>query len=281
MVDDNHAELGSLTALVARLRQPDGCPWDREQQLADLRAYLIEEAHEVATAIDANDWPAIVEELGDLLFQIAFVIRLGEESGDTELGAVIDGIRKKMIARHPHVFGDESADDADAVRRSWERRKARASDRSLLAGLPSSLPALLFAFRMTQKAAGVGFDWDRSEAVLAKLHEEIGELEVEIAATQSLQESGSPAGGQQRDRLEDELGDVLFTAANLGRHLGLDPEAALARANTKFRRRFERVEAMLAEAGQTLARVDQAALEALWQRVKAEEVCSPAAPAER
>ena len=281
MTNDNPAELGSLIALVARLRRPDGCPWDREQQLADLRAYLIEEAHEVATAIDANDWPAIVEELGDLLFQIAFVIRLGEESGDTGLGAVIDGIRKKMIARHPHVFGDESADDADAVRRNWERRKARESDRSLLAGLPSSLPALLFAFRMTQKAAGVGFDWDRSEAVLAKLHEEIGELEVEIAATQSLQESGAPAGGEQRDRLEDELGDVLFTAANLGRHLGLDPEAALARANAKFRRRFERVEAMLAEAGQTLAEVDQAALEALWQRVKAEEVSPPAAPAER
>ena len=258
--DSQTRGLERLIALVARLRAADGCPWDREQELTDLRAYLLEEAHEVAAAIDAGDWSEIGGELGDLLFQIAFVLRLGEEEGNASLRDVIARIEAKMISRHPHVFGDAEAGDAHAVRRAWERRKAREGDGSHLAGIPDSLPALLFAYRMTQKASGVGFDWTEVEGVMTKLHEEVEELEREIAMAP-----------RDRDRIEDELGDALFTLANLGRHLGCDPEAALARANRKFRRRFERVERLLAAEGGSLERADPEILERLWRRVKAEE----------
>jgi len=254
-------DLRRLIELVARLRGPEGCPWDREQELRDLRAYLLEEAHESAAAIDAADWEQISGELGDLLFQVAFIARLGEESGQLGLDDVIDRIEAKMIARHPHVFGDEIAEDAAAVRRAWERRKADEVKTSLLEGVPESLPALLFAYRMTQKAAGVGFDWDRAEQVVDKLREELAELEAEIAATEDA----------DREAIGEELGDLLFTAANLGRHLGIDPEAALARANRKFRRRFQHLETLLTAAGGSLTAVDQDELERLWEEVKAEE----------
>lgn len=254
-------DLRRLTDLVARLRGPNGCPWDREQALGNLRAYLLEEAHEAAAAIDAGDWQQIEGELGDLLFQVAFLLRLGEEAGELSVGGVIDRIETKMIARHPHVFGDETAPDAASVRRAWERRKVAEEDISPLAGAPQSLPALLYAYRMTQKAAGVGFDWARTEQVIEKLREELSELEAEITSVNQL----DPA------RIEEELGDTLFTVANLGRHLGIDPEGALARANRKFRRRFRRVEELLAESGGSLADADPAELERLWERVKSEE----------
>lgn len=256
-------DLRRLLDLVTRLRGPDGCPWDREQTLGDLRAYLLEEAHEAAAAMDTGEWRAIAEELGDLIFQVAFVLRLGEEEGAARASDAIDAIETKMIARHPHVFGDASAEDADAVRRAWERRKADENEGSHLAGVPPSLPALLAAYRMTQKAAGVGFDWADAGQVADKLREEFGELEAELAR--------SP---RERDRIEDELGDILFTVANLSRHLGHDPEAALARANRKFRRRFERVEELLAAEGGALGGADIAELERLWQRAKAEESAS-------
>lgn len=253
-------DLRRLIDLVARLRAPDGCPWDREQTLGDLRAYLLEEAHEAAAALDTGDWQLITEELGDMLFQAAFIVRLGEEGSLTTLTDVIAGIESKMIARHPHVFGDAEAGDADEVRRAWERRKAGESKDSHLAGVPASLPALLAAYRMTQKAAGVGFDWPEVADVVNKVREELEELEAEL--------DRSPP---DRARIEDELGDVLFTIANLSRHLGHDPEAALARANRKFKRRFERVEQLLAAAGGRLESSDTAELETLWQQVKSEE----------
>jgi len=254
-------DLRRLTRLVARLRAPDGCPWDREQELPDLRAYMLEEAHEVASAIDSRDWGQVAGELGDLLFQVAFILCLGEEQGELDTKDVVDRIEAKMVARHPHVFGDETAGDADAVRSAWERRKASESKDSLLEGIPASLPALLYAFRMTQKAAGVGFDWERTEQVVDKLHEELRELEDEL----------DPAEGPDRQRIEDELGDTLFTAANLGRHLGIDPEAALVRANRKFHRRFQRVEQLLRDEGGSLATSDLEVLERLWEQVKTEE----------
>jgi nucleoside triphosphate diphosphatase len=262
-VEREPTDLRRLTELVARLRRPDGCPWDREQGLADLRPFLLEEAHEAAAALDTGDWEAIAGELGDLLFQVAFIVRLGEEAGNASLGDVVDRIESKMIARHPHVFGDATAADAAEVRRAWERRKAAASDASVLAGVPDSLPALVAASRMTQKAAGVGFDWPTADAVRHKLDEELAELATECAAV--------PPDGQ---RVADELGDTLFTLVNLARHLGVDPEGALARSNRKFRRRFQRLEALLTEGGGSLADADPRQLEALWEQVKSDETAA-------
>ena len=268
--DRSPADLSPLVALVARLRAPDGCPWDREQQLGNLRAYLLEEAHELAAAIDAAEWEAIREELGDLLFQAAFVARLGEEQNELELRAVLDAVHAKFVARHPHVFGDEKLADAKAVREAWERRKVsegrdgdrEKAPRSLLAGVPTSLPALLAAYRMTQKAAGVGFDWPDSAPVFEKLAEEIAELRSEIDAPDS------PARG---GRIAEELGDLLFTVANLARHLDVDPEAARAAANAKFRRRFATVESTVAASGKTLPEASLQEMDAIWNEAKRRE----------
>jgi MazG family protein len=259
--------LRDLVALVARLRAPDGCPWDREQRLADLRAYLLEEAHEAAAAFDGEAWPPIAEELGDLLFQIAFVLRLGEEAGALATEQVVAGVHAKMVARHPHVFGAERAADAEEVRRAWERRKAAAAGgESLLAGVPVSLPALVGAYRLSQKAAGVGFDWPDAAAVLAKVREELAEVEGELAA------GARPAAAAEEPAahaaLEGELGDLLFAVANLARHAGVDPERALARTNAKFRRRFAHVERGVAATGRRLGEVPLEDLEALWQDAK-------------
>jgi ATP diphosphatase len=265
----NEPGLGRLVALVTRLREPDGCPWDREQTLTDIRAYLLEEAHELADAIDgvtaarepaarAAAWQELSGELGDLLFQTAFIGRLAEEAGVFGLAEAITAVEQKMIARHPHVFAGESLADAQAVREAWERRKLREEPArsSLLGGVSSSVPALLAAYRLTQKAAGVGFDWDRAEDVLAKLEEEIGELRQALAA--------NPAG----EAVREELGDLLFTAANLARKLDRDPEAALALANRKFRERFGHVEQALAARGRRLSEASLEEMEALWQEAK-------------
>jgi MazG family protein len=262
------ATLRDLVALVARLRAPDGCPWDREQRLADLRAYLLEEAHETAAAIDEESWPQIAAELGDLLFQVAFLLRLGEEAGALDAERVVAGVHAKMVARHPHVFGEETASGADEVRRAWERRKAATPGAgSLLAGVPVSLPALVAAYRLSQKAAGVGFDWPHAAAVVEKVREELAEVEGELAA--------AAAAGNHGD-LEGELGDLLFAVANLARHTGVDPERALARTNAKFRRRFAHVERGVAGSGRRLGEVPLDELESLWQEAKAgEEAVAP------
>ena len=272
MSDRPVRDLGRLVELVARLRAENGCPWDRTQTLPDLRAYLIEECHEVAAAITAGDWDAIGEELGDLLFQVAFVARLGEEAGTLDLGRVIEGIHAKMIDRHPHVFGAaEELADAQAVRSAWERRKVeRAADqgsaRSILDGVPASLPALVGAYRASQKAAGVGFDWPDAASVFTKLREEIAELESAL---------GGPAGETvDRRAVEEELGDLLFTVANLARKLEVDPEGALAGTNLKFRRRFQAIERKLAAEGRDVPSTSLEVLDGLWQAVKDEERAS-------
>lgn len=286
-------DIGKLVDLVARLRGPGGCPWDREQGLADLRAYLLEEAHEAAAALDdvvatggdpadggggkgggakaERAWRELAGELGDLLFQAAFVIRLGEEAGHLERRRVVDGVHAKMVARHPHVFppaggeaDGEELEDAAAVSRAWERRKLEQREleggeaKSLLAGVPTSMPALLAAYRLTQKAAGVGFDWPDAATVLAKVDEELAELKAEVAA-------GDTAASAE------EVGDLLFTVANLARKLGHDPEAALAAANAKFRRRFAAVEAGLKERGRPLAEAELEEMDALWEASKRQE----------
>ncbi len=265
-------DLQKLVDLVARLRAPDGCPWDREQSLADVRAYLLEEAHETAGAIDSGDWEEVAAELGDLLFQVAFIGRLAEEAGAFELAQAIEGVHAKMVARHPHVFGAEedraSLSDAQAVREAWERRKVKKDPgRSVLAGVSASLPALLSSYRLTQKAAGVGFDWPDASSVLDKVEEELGELRQALERGEESTDREATRDAS-REAIAEELGDLLFTLANLGRKLDLDPEAALARANLKFRRRFEAIEAGLAAAGKSPADATLEEMDALWNEAK-------------
>jgi MazG family protein len=254
--------LDPLVQLVTRLRDPDGCPWDREQTLTTVRAYLIEEAHEVGAAIDQGDVASVSAELGDLLFQLVFTVLLAEEAGGLKLDAVIESIRRKMIERHPHVFGDATLANSDEVRQAWEKRKARANEdgQSILDGVPTSLPALLGSYRMTQKAAGVGFDWPDAKGVLAKVREELEELEAELDAEAA-----------DQGKVAEELGDLLFAIGNLGRHLGVDPEGALARANEKFRRRFRLVERRLEDDGRRVEETPLEELDSLWNDVKREE----------
>ncbi len=263
------SSLAPIAALIDRLRID--CPWDRELSLSDLRAYLIEEAHELAAAIDERDTAAINEELGDLLFEAVYVARLASaELSDVPVGDAIQTVIEKMVARHPHVFGNEEArgraESAAEVAALWEQRKRRDTGRSALDGVPSSLPALVGAYRLGQKAAGIGFDWDAPAAVRAKVSEELEELDRETA-------KDAPADGPQATtRVEEELGDVLFAVANLARHLKVDPERALAAANRKFRRRFAVVEAELeAGADGENHNARRQRMELLWERAKRDE----------
>lgn len=251
------ADLQKLVDLVARLRAPDGCPWDKEQTLENVRAYFLEEAHELAGAIDGGDWQELAEELGDMLFQVAFIARLAEEAGAFRLPQVIDGVHSKMVARHPHVFGNETLADAEAVRQAWERRKLQQEPgrETLLGGVPSSLPALLGTYRLTQKAAGVGFDWPDAVSVLDKAEEEITEVREALAEGKAAQ-------------VREEIGDLLFTLANLARKLDVDPEAALAGTNRKFRTRFAAVEQGLAAQGKTAAEATLEEMDELWEAAK-------------
>jgi len=264
-MDEWHArELEDLRRLVARLRAADGCPWDREQTLADLRAHLLEEAHEVAAAIDGGSWAELREELGDLLFQIAFLVQLGAEAGELSSEGVVSTIAEKMVDRHPHVFGGEPLGSAGAVERAWARHKRRRSDEaSVLAGVAPTLPALLQAERLTRKAAGVGFDWNDVEGVLAKLDEEVEELRRSL--------DGGEGDSRDEDAVTEEVGDLLFTVANLARHLQVDAEGALAAANAKFRRRFEDVERTLGERGRRLDEATLEEMESAWREAKARE----------
>lgn len=248
-----------LRALCARLRAPNGCPWDREQTLESLRAYIVEEAYEVVDAITAGEPEALAEELGDLLFQVIFVAQLAEERGWFDVLKVCELIHAKMVARHPHVFGDVRVASAQEVVQNWERIKKNEKKRGALAGVPESLPALLKTLRITEKAAALGFDWERPEDVLAKVREEVEELAKVVSRSK---EEADDA------RVREELGDVLFSIANVARHLGVDPEAALQAANRKFAQRFASMEAFAAAQGLSLDACTMDQLEALWQRAK-------------
>jgi ATP diphosphatase len=256
-----------LLAIMAQLRDRDGgCPWDLEQSFATIAPYTIEEAYEVADAIERRDLPGLKDELGDLLFQVVFHGRMAEEQGAFGFDDIAGHCADKMVRRHPHVFGTgadiKTASDQTIA---WEtmkaaERAARAEHGgSALDGVTRGLPALTRAAKIQARAARVGFDWQTAPPILDKIEEEIGELRVEI-------ETGAPA-----DRLEDELGDVLFAVANLARRLDLDAEAALRRATAKFERRFRRMEALLAVQNERLESQDLDALEHLWNRVKTEE----------
>jgi nucleoside triphosphate diphosphatase len=252
-----------LLAIMARLRDREhGCPWDREQDFATIAPYTIEEAYEVADAIARGDVAALKDELGDLLFQVVFHARIAEEAGHFTFDDVATAIADKMVRRHPHVFGDAEIASAAAQSEAWEEHKANERRahaaaaglrESVLDGVALAYPALLRAAKIQRRAARIGFDWSEARPVVAKLAEEIAELEAELDA------------GADPVKIEDEMGDILFAAANLARKLDLDPEAALRRATAKFERRFRALEALAAARG---IGADLDALEALWQEIK-------------
>jgi len=262
-------QIERLLNIMARLRDPEGgCPWDLEQDFASIAPYTIEEAYEVADAIARGDMADLRDELGDLLLQVVFHARMAEEREHFDFEAVAEAISDKMVRRHPHVFADESVESAAAQTASWERlkadeRAARAAQHghepSALDGVSVALPAQTRAVKLARRAARVGFDWPDTESVLAKLDEELGELRREI-------EDGADAG-----RLEDELGDVLFSVANLARHLDLDPEAALRRTNAKFEHRFRHVERRLREEGRRAEEASLQEMDRLWEEAKTVE----------
>ena len=266
--------LDRLLGIMARLRDPkNGCPWDLEQTFRTIVPHTIEEAYEVADVIERDDLKALPGELGDLLFQVVFYAQMASEAGHFRMEDVIAAINTKMIERHPHVFGTANVDSAAAQTVAWEVQKAKeraaeaaAAGRaiSVLDGVASGLPGLTRAEKLQKRAARIGFDWPQVEPVIEKVEEEIAELRAEL--------TDSP----QAERLDEEMGDLLFACANLARHLGVDPEGALRRANVKFERRFKRMETFAAtESGSGQGQVSMPTslerLEALWQRVKAEE----------
>jgi tetrapyrrole methylase family protein/MazG family protein/ATP diphosphatase len=255
-----------LVEIMARLRNPDGgCPWDLEQTFATIAPYTVEEAYEVADAIERGDLKDLKEELGDLLLQVVFHARMAEEAGAFDFADVAAAIGEKMIRRHPHVFGEvrhrsaaEQTEAWEAIKAEERAAKAGTAPASLLDDVPVGLPALTRAVKLSKRAARVGFVWPSAREVLAKLHEEVGELEAEIEAGET-------------DKAREELGDVLFVCANLARELGVDPEAALRTTNAKFVRRFNYIEAALAARGSSPADSTLEEMDGLWNEAKAAE----------
>ena len=251
----------ALRAVMDRLRDPGGCPWDREQKLKDLRATVLEEAYEVAEAIDEGDSAHLCEELGDLLLQVLFISRIEQEQGLFDVDDVIRELHDKLVRRHPHVFGDEEAGTAAEVLETWERVKNREKgpgSRRLLEGVPRGMPGLLRAWKLSRKAALAGFDWERDADVHAKLEEEVAEFLVEARR-------GDLAA------MERELGDMLFVLANVARRSGIDPEAAVHGANDRFVRRFGHIEDRLREGGQRFEETSLERMEELWEEAKRAE----------
>lgn len=250
-----------LVEIMARLRAPGGCPWDREQTFDSIKPYTLEETYEVLDAIDRRDWPELSEELGDFLLQAVFFAQMAAEQQLFTIGDALDAINRKLVRRHPHVFGDDSAETAGDVKRIWgevkaaERKDKGKDENSLLASVPRALPALVEAQQIASRAAGVGFDWENAEQVIEKLHEELAELgEARRAASPS--------------ELENEIGDLLFVLVNLARFVKVDPEQALRRTNAKFRERFGYIERKLAERGKQPKDSDIQEMEELWQEAK-------------
>src|SRR5580658_4480380 len=260
-----------LAAVQARLRAPDGCPWDREQTHASLRTDLIEEAYEVLEALESGDDAKFAEEMGDLLLQIVFHSEIAREQGRFDVSDVIREVHDKMVRRHPHVFGEKRAKDSAEVLKNWEQikkeeriaagkkageeAKGEKKTASLLDGVSKALPAALEGFQLTRRAARIGFDWDSVEGVIDKVKEETGELREAV-------------GAKDAELVEEEMGDLLFAAVNVARFLHVDPEIALKKANAKFSARFRQMEKLAAERGKTLADVPREEMEGFWEEVK-------------
>lgn len=269
------ASFDDLVVLMARLRSPEGCPWDREQTYATLAPMLLEEAYEAFEAVEEarEGRPAeLRDELGDLLFQIVFYAQVAQERGDFSIEDVTDAIHAKMVRRHPHVFGDAQAENAAEVLRNWEAIKAeekraagqeeRGTASSLLDGVPTKAPALREAHQLSTKAARVGFDWKEIEDIFDKLHEEIDELRIAI------KHHAESAAEADHEHVREEIGDLLFAVTNIARHLRVEPEAALKLTNRKFRQRFRYIEQELHANGRTLVAATLDEMEALWQKAK-------------
>lgn len=268
------ARFERLVEIMATLRGPEGCPWDREQDLDSLRPMLIEEVYEVIDAVDSRDFPGLAEELGDLLLHVVFHARLAEEDGRFTIDDVLGGISEKLVRRHPHVFGDDPASTSEEVLRSWEEIKkkekadaGRNRSGSLLDLVPSKLPALLEAHKISAKVARVGFEWATVDDVFAKLEEEIAELREAIATSPASGVSETYRGGN----VEEELGDAFFVLVNIARHLGVDSESALKGSNRKFRERWRRVEDALTKDGSDIEAASSEQMEVEWQKAKAAE----------
>jgi len=289
-------------AIMERLRAPGGCPWDREQTFDSIKPYTLEETYEVLEAIDNRDWEELPGELGDLLLQVLFYSEMGKEQGSFSIDDVLDRLSRKLVDRHPHVFGDAKADTSADVKRNWEalkveERKKRQEQTgaantnadnaagktapSILAGISSSMPSLLEAHKLSSRAAQIGFDWPDMEGLFEKLGEETAELREnlkEFPAPGPRPEGRGVAGsGRQtipddlRVRLEEEVGDLFFVLVNMARYLALDPESALRKTNRKFRRRFQWMEQRLHERGSTPENTPMEELESLWQQAKQQE----------
>jgi tetrapyrrole methylase family protein/MazG family protein len=262
---ENHSSAGEkfqkLVETMARLRAPGGCPWDREQTFDSIKPYTLEETYEVLDAIDRRDWNELAEELGDFMLQAVFFAQMASEEKLFTIDDALDAINNKLIRRHPHIFGEQSAETAGDVKRIWgevkaaeKKDKGREKD-SLLSPVPRALPALVEAQQISSRAAGAGFDWENPEQVIEKLHEEMAELaEARRAAS--------------HDEMENEIGDLFFVLVNLARFVKVDPEQALRRTNSKFRKRFRYIEEKLAERGRKLEDSNIAEMEALWQEAK-------------
>ena len=262
-----------LVTLMARLRAPNGCPWDRAQTFDSIKPYLLEETYEVVDAIDRRDFDELAGELGDLLLQVVFFSQMASEQGRFTMDDVVQRIHTKMVRRHPHVFGGAEARTPGDVLRRWEKLKAEEQREqaeghgepprgaTLLDGVARAMPALLEAYQLNSRASSVGFDWRRIEELLEKVGEELGELRQALAEAEP---------ERRRRRCQEEVGDLLFVAVNVARFLGLEPESALRRANDKFRRRFGWLEASMAERGKKPAESTLEEMDELWQRSKSE-----------
>ena len=254
--DDKLPPFERLKAIMAVLRSPEGCAWDRKQTHRSLLPYLIEEAYEVIEAVEADDFDGLKEELGDLLCQIVFHAQLASEAGRFDADDSVNVISEKLIRRHPHVFGEKKDLNPEQVRDQWEKIKVDSGEKkSVLGGLPRSMPALMMAFRVGEKAGGVGFDWDEPSEVIDKLNEEIQEIRAAL-------DTG------EKEALAEEIGDLLFATASLARKLDIDPERALVQALEKFRERFDRLEQTVNSSGKHFDDYSLDELESIWQRVK-------------
>lgn len=298
MVHGTGERFERAVSIMARLRAPGGCPWDREQTFDSIKPYTLEEAYEVLEAIDNRDWDELTGELGDLLLQVLFYSEMAQEQGSFSIDDVLDRLSKKLVDRHPHVFGDVKADTSAEVLRNWEALKAQEKKQrlqargekaatekekpeSVLAGVSSGIPALLEAQKLSSRAARVGFDWPNIEGLFDKLHEETDELREELKAVPAPgpqpQGRGVAGAGRQelsenlRGRVEDEVGDLLFVLVNIARYLALDPESALKKTNRKFKRRFQWIEDKLRAEGSRPQEASMEELESLWQQSKQQE----------
>jgi MazG family protein len=277
-------------SIMARLRAPGGCPWDREQTFDTIKRYTLEETYEVLEAIDNRDWNELPGELGDLLLQVLFYSEMAKEQGTFSVDDVLDRLSNKLVDRHPHVFGDVKADTPSEVLRNWEALKAEerrkknpageSEKKSILEGVSSAMPALLEAHKLSSKAAGVGFDWSDIEGIFDKLREETAELQQELKQLPPPKPKAQGIAGAEgrvlpealRQRFEGEVGDLFFVLVNLARYLSLDSESALKKTNRKFRRRFQWMEEQLQHAGRTPQQADMRELESLWQQSKQHEL---------